>query len=162
MCYLETVTDFRQLAILVDSERGVVDAVSWRSCRTLCVLVVVVVVFVFFNLAVKERHREIARRKQRDACYTEGKNLSMFPQWREKSFREKGVNNFRAEMIDCPSSPRYHRTPITRGLTLDRKKFPLFPDLSAGTTAQQRNVFLVAGFQSTECPLDGLRIFSGS
>lgn len=37
------------------------------------------------------------------------------------------MNNFRAEMIDCQSSPRDHSTPITRGLTLDRKKVSIFP-----------------------------------
>lgn len=47
----------------------------------------------------------------------------MFPSRREKFFGEKGVNNFRAEMIDCPSSPGDHGTPITRGLALDGKSF---------------------------------------
>lgn len=67
VCYLESVTDFRQLAILMDNEKGVL-MLKCSECHVehyvfwwllwvyfLCV----------FNLAMKEMHREIARGKQR-------------------------------------------------------------------------------------------------
>lgn len=79
------------------------------------------------NLAIKERHWEIASSKNRVmSVIQEGRNLNMFPSQREKFFREKRVNNFRAEMIDCQSSPGDHGSPITRGLALDGKSFHSF------------------------------------
>lgn len=95
---------------------------------------------------MKQRHQEIASGKNRvKFVIQEGKNLNTFPSRREKFFREKGVNNFRAEMIDCQSSPGDHGTLITRGLALDGKSFHSFQELRAGTRAEERHMFLVAG-----------------